>query len=76
MRLVEQFIRSDKIAIHPPLFYQDELRRRLIITLNMTSRTAVSARYPFLTIFLTEIPFCTMVLEEPRGIEWNNRFIF
>ncbi|HEY88395.1 MAG TPA: DEAD/DEAH box helicase family protein [Thermoflexia bacterium] len=36
VRLVEQFIRSDKIAIHPPLFYQDELRRRLIITLNMT----------------------------------------
>jgi type III restriction enzyme len=36
VRLVEQFIRSDKIAIHPPLFYQDEMRRRLIITLNMT----------------------------------------
>jgi type III restriction enzyme len=36
VRLVEQFIRTDKIAIHPPLFYQDELRRRLIITLNMT----------------------------------------
>jgi len=36
VRLVEQFIRADKIAIHPPLFYQDELRRRLIITLNMT----------------------------------------
>ena len=36
VRLVEQFIHSDKIAIHPPLFYQDDLRRRLIITLNMT----------------------------------------
>ncbi len=36
VRLVEQFIRSDKIAITPPLFYQDELPRRLIITLNMT----------------------------------------
>ena len=36
VRLVEQFIRSDKIAISPPLFYQDELRRRLIVTLNMT----------------------------------------
>jgi len=36
VRLVEKFIRSDKIVIHPPLFYQDELRRRLIITLNMT----------------------------------------
>lgn len=36
VRLVEQFIRSDKIAITPPLFYQDDLRRRLIITLNMT----------------------------------------
>lgn len=33
--LVEEFIRSDKIAIHPPLFFQDDLRRRLIITLNM-----------------------------------------
>jgi type III restriction enzyme len=36
MRIVEQFIRSDRIAISPPLFYQDELRRRLIITLNMS----------------------------------------
>ncbi|MBO8129153.1 MAG: DEAD/DEAH box helicase family protein [Peptococcaceae bacterium] len=36
VRLVEQFIRSDKIVVTPPLFYQDELRRRLIITLNMS----------------------------------------
>lgn len=36
VRLVEVFIRSGKIAITPPLFYQEELRRRLIITLNMT----------------------------------------
>jgi type III restriction enzyme len=36
VRLVEQFIRSDKIAIIPALFSQDDLKRRLIITLNMT----------------------------------------
>lgn len=36
VRIVEQFIASDCIAITPPLFYQDELRRRLIITLNMS----------------------------------------
>jgi len=36
VRLVEHYIRSDTITISPPLFYQDELRRRLIITLNMT----------------------------------------
>ncbi|MGB9924709.1 MAG: BPTD_3080 family restriction endonuclease [Methanothrix sp.] len=36
VRSVEQFIRSDRIRITPPLFYQDELRRRLIITLNMS----------------------------------------
>jgi len=36
VRIVEEFIRSDKIAISPPLFYQDELCRRLIITLNMS----------------------------------------
>ena len=34
--LVEQFIHSDRIAITPALFCQDDLRRRLIITLNMT----------------------------------------
>ena len=33
--LVERFIRSDRIEIAPPLFTQDELRRRIIITLNM-----------------------------------------
>jgi type III restriction enzyme len=36
VQIVEQFIRSDRISISPPLFYQDELRRRLIITLNMS----------------------------------------
>ncbi len=36
VRLTEQFIRSDHIAIRPPLFYQDDLRRRLIIALNMS----------------------------------------
>ncbi len=36
VRIVDQFIRSDRIAIHPLLFYQDDLRRRLIITLNMS----------------------------------------
>ncbi len=34
--LVGKFIGSDKIKIDPHLFYQDELRRRLIITLNMS----------------------------------------
>lgn len=36
VRIVEQFIRSDRIVIKPPLFYRDELRRRLVITLNMS----------------------------------------
>lgn len=36
VRLVESFIRSGKITIIPALFYRDELKRRLIITLNMT----------------------------------------
>lgn len=36
IHLVEQFIRSDRIQIEPPLFGQDELSRRLIITLNMS----------------------------------------
>ena len=36
VRLVEQFIRSDRISITPALFVQDDLKRRLIITLNMT----------------------------------------
>ena len=36
VRLVEQFIRSDRISIIPALFLRDDLMRRLIITLNMT----------------------------------------
>ncbi len=36
VRIVERFIHSARIAITPPLFYQDGLRRRLIITLNMS----------------------------------------
>jgi len=36
VRIVEQFIRSDRIVIKPPLFFSDELRRRLVMTLNMS----------------------------------------
>ena len=36
VRLVEQFIRSDRISVTPALFLRDDLKRRLIITLNMT----------------------------------------
>ncbi len=36
VQIVEQFIRSDRIVITPEVFNQDELRRRLIITLNMS----------------------------------------
>ena len=36
VKLVEQFLLSDRLRITPPLFYQDETARRLIITLNMT----------------------------------------
>lgn len=35
IRLVERFISSSKLEINPPLFYQDELKRRLMLTLNM-----------------------------------------
>ncbi len=35
IRLVECFIESGNIQVHPPLFEQDELRRRIVITLNM-----------------------------------------
>lgn len=36
VRITETFITSDRIMIKPELFYQDQLRRRLIITLNMS----------------------------------------
>lgn len=36
IKLVEGFISSNKIQITPPLFYQDDVRRRILITLNMT----------------------------------------
>jgi len=36
VRIVEQFIRSDKILITPSSFFHSDLRRRLIITLNMS----------------------------------------
>ena len=36
VRLVEQFIRSDRISITPALFLRNDLKRRLVITLNMT----------------------------------------
>lgn len=35
IRIVEQFVAAGKIQITPSLFHQDELRRRIIITLNM-----------------------------------------
>jgi type III restriction enzyme len=35
IRLVEAFIASDRIQIVPPLFYQDDVKRRILLTLNM-----------------------------------------
>lgn len=35
IKLTEQFIESDKIRITPPLFTQDDIKRRIILTLNM-----------------------------------------
>ena len=36
IRLVEQFLGSGAVAINPPLFYRDDLKRRILLTLNMT----------------------------------------
>ena len=35
-RLVERFVRSDRIVIEPRLFAEDDLKRRLMLALNMT----------------------------------------
>ena len=35
IRLVEKFIASPMLEINPPLFYQDEMKRRVMLTLNM-----------------------------------------
>jgi type III restriction enzyme len=35
IKIVEKFIQAGKIQVLPPLFYQDDLRRRIVITLNM-----------------------------------------
>jgi type III restriction enzyme len=34
IQLTERFIRSRRLDINPPLFYQDELKRRVMLTLN------------------------------------------
>ena len=34
--LTERFLRSDKVVIHPRVFHTDDLKRRLMLTLNMT----------------------------------------
>ncbi len=36
IREIERFIASDRLRVDPPLFDSDDLRRRLVITLNMT----------------------------------------
>ena len=37
--LVERVLTSDRIHITPPLFYQDEMRRRLVLTLSLNGLT-------------------------------------
>lgn len=36
IRLVERYIGSGNVVVDPPLFNQDDVRRRIVITLNMT----------------------------------------
>lgn len=33
--IVDRFLRGDKVTIVPPLFFQDDTRRRIVLTLNM-----------------------------------------
>jgi type III restriction enzyme len=35
-KIIEQFLSAGKIQISPPLFYQDDIKRRMMITLNMS----------------------------------------
>lgn len=35
IKLVGEFLLAEKIQINPPLFYQDDLKKRILITLNM-----------------------------------------
>jgi len=35
INLVEQYITSGRITISPPLFNNDDVRRRIVLTLNM-----------------------------------------
>jgi type III restriction enzyme len=35
IKIVDKFIRTDKIEIAPPLFNEDDIRRRIVLTLNM-----------------------------------------
>ena len=37
VRLVEQFMASDKLHLMPSIFHHDDLRRRVLLTLNMTA---------------------------------------
>jgi type III restriction enzyme len=37
IRLAEKFIESDKLRVDPPFFNQDDLRRRIVITLQMST---------------------------------------
>lgn len=37
VKIVEEFIYSDKIDVIPPLFNQDEMRRRILLALNMST---------------------------------------
>ena len=37
IKIVDQFIYSDIIRMNPPLFFQDDIKRRILITLNMNT---------------------------------------
>ncbi len=58
-KLVEQFIRANKITIIPELFYQDSLKRRLIITLNMSRGFSIYGPRSALTTQKVWNPFST-----------------
>ncbi len=37
IKIVDRFIHSDVIRMNPPLFFQDDIKRRILITLNMNT---------------------------------------
>ena len=67
---MEELVASGKIQINPPLFNQDDVRRRLVVTLNMSK----VVQHMWESIITENTESLVPIFDTERPIDFDRRY--